>query len=189
MKTMTAVFSSRGEAENAVHELRAAGVPEESITFLSPGTAPSDVAALEGGASEAAGGESNAAGGANEAVGGGKKMGAYVGGVVAGGAAFSAASAAATVLVPGLGPVLAIGFGAAALLGLAGAGAGAAVGGAIESNIAADELTKLPEAAGVRNALQLGRSVVVVHADSDAIARSARTVLQDRTEADTSTAA
>jgi hypothetical protein len=62
----------------------------------------------------------------------GKQFGAYAGGVVGGAAGMSAGVAAAVLLaVPGIGPVFALGFGAAALLGLVGAGTGSKVGASI----------------------------------------------------------
>ena len=102
METAIGVFSSRDHAEEAVKELRQRGVPEQSIVYLTRSE--------------------------NEAKSIAKEFGATVGGFVGGAAGMSAGVVAATLLLPGIGPVFALGFGAAALLGLAGAGAGATVG-------------------------------------------------------------
>jgi len=102
VETAIGVFSSRDHAEEAVKELRQRGVPEQSIVYLTRSE--------------------------NEAKSIAKEFGATVGGFVGGAAGMSAGVVAATLLLPGIGPVFALGFGAAALLGLAGAGAGATVG-------------------------------------------------------------
>ena len=103
METTIGVFTSRDHAEKAVKELLERGVPEESIVYLT--------------LSE------------NEAKSIAKELGAFVGGFV-GGAAGITTGIIASVLLPGIGTVFALGMGAAALLtgAGAGAGAGAAVG-------------------------------------------------------------
>src|SRR5271170_6922234 len=99
METAIGVFASRENAESAVKELRESSVPEESIVFLT--RSESDAKTMA------------------------KEFGAYVGGFVGGAAGMTTGVVAATLLLPGIGAVFALGFGAAALLGLAGAGAGA----------------------------------------------------------------
>ena len=84
METAIGVFASRNRAEEAIKELRQ-HVPDPSIIFLTRSE--------------------------NEAVRASKEMGATVGGIAAGGAGLYAGIAAA-ILVPGLGPVFAIGAGA-----------------------------------------------------------------------------
>src|SRR2546427_6818412 len=105
VETAIGVFASRDRAEQAVGQLRRQGVPEQSLVFLTRSK--------------------------NEAETVGKEFGAYVGGFVGGAAGMSAGVVAATLLLPGIGPVFSLGFGAAALLGLAGAGAGSTVGSAV----------------------------------------------------------
>src|SRR5216683_4394129 len=102
METAIGVFASRDNAEEAVRELRERSVPEDSIVFLTRSE--------------------------NEAKTVAKEVGAFVGGFVGGAAGMTTGVVAATLLLPGVGTVFALGFGAAALLGLAGAGAGATVG-------------------------------------------------------------
>jgi anti-sigma B factor antagonist len=89
---------------------------------------------------------------------------------------------AATLLVPGVGPVFALGFGAAALLGLTGAGAGRAIGSHVPrdgSDIpqpTPDE--KCSEDVGFfREVLKEGRSLIVVRTESQELASSACAVL------------
>src|ERR1035441_863564 len=105
METTIGVFASRNHAEKAVKELWERGVPKESIVFLTTSE--------------------------NEAKNIAKEFGAYVGGFVGGATGMTTGVVAASLLLPGVGTVFALGFGAAALLGLAGAGAGAAVVSAV----------------------------------------------------------
>ncbi|MGO8793510.1 MAG: STAS domain-containing protein [Candidatus Sulfotelmatobacter sp.] len=151
METAIGVFSSRDHAETAVKELLQNGVPQQSIVFLT--RSESDANRI------------------------GKELGATVGGFAGGAAGMAAGVVAASLLLPGIGTVFALGFGAAALLGLAGAGAGSAVGAGAahdgkapqpSSNEKASE-----DAAFFREVLKEGRSLVVVTTESQEIAASA----------------
>lgn len=153
METAVGVFSSRDRTEEAVKQLLQRGVPEQSIVFLT--RSESEAKTIT------------------------KKVGAYVGGL-AGGAAGLGAGVLAASLLPGIGPVFALGFGAAALLGLAGAGAGATVGSAVAPDSEAaptpDEKCS-EEAAFFREVLKEGKSLIVVRTESHEIASSACAVL------------
>jgi anti-sigma B factor antagonist len=155
METAIGVFASRDSAEGAVKELRQRGVPEQSIIFLTRSE--------------------------NEAKTIAKEFGAYVGGFVGGAAGMSAGVVAATVLLPGVGPIFALGFGAAALLGLAGAGAGRTVGSAAAHDTEAPAPTAAEkcseEAAFFREVLKEGRSLIVVQTDSRDLAATACAIL------------
>ena len=154
MESAIGVFASRNRAEEAVKELKQS-VPEDSIVFLTRSE--------------------------NEAKTVGKEFGWFVGGFAGGAAGMSAGVAAATLLVPGLGPVFALGFGAAALLGLAGAGTGAALGKAIAHDDQAPQPTAdekcSEDAAFFQEVLKEGRSLVVVRTESRELAASACAVL------------
>jgi len=117
----------------------------------------------------------------NEAETVGKEFGAYVGGFVGGAAGMSAGVVAATLLLPGIGPVFALGFGAAALLGLAGAGAGSTVGSAVSHDAEAPKPTPdekcSEDAAFFREVLKEGRSLIVVRTESQELATSACGIL------------
>src|SRR6266436_6839917 len=136
METAIGVFSSRDSAEDGVKELLQRGVPESSFVFLTRSE--------------------------SEAKTVGKQIGAFAGGFVGGAAGMSAGVAAATLLVPGIGAVFALGFGAAALLGLAGAGAGATTGAAIAHESGAPQPTSgtksSEDAVFFREVLKEGRS-------------------------------
>ena len=156
METAIGVFTSRDHAEKAVKELLERGIPEESIVFLT--------------LSE------------NEAKTIAKELGAFVGGFV-GGAAGITTGVLASVLLPGIGTVFALGIGAAALLTGAGAGAGAgtAVGSVATTDAHAPKPTtpekSAEDAAFFREVLKEGRSLIVVRTESKELATSACEVL------------
>lgn len=158
METSIGVFSSRSRAEEAVRELLEKHVPQDSILFLTR----SEV----------------------EAKTIGRQFGATVGGFTGGALGMSAGVIAATLLLPGIGSVFALGFGAAALLGLTGAGAGASVGGAVAHDNSAPQPTPeakcSEEAEFFREVLKEGHSLVVVRTESREIAKTASDIL-DRT--------
>jgi anti-sigma B factor antagonist len=155
METAIGVFASRDDAEKAVKELWQKDVPKESIVFLTTSE--------------------------NEAKNIAKEFGAYVGGFVGGAAGMTTGVVAASLLLPGVGTVFALGFGAAALLGLAGAGAGAtaashATGDSDAPSPASDE-TRSEDVAFFREVLKEGRSLIVVRTESQQLATSACEVL------------
>ena len=151
METLIGVFVSPPSAKSAVSELQQLGVPREAITFL---TADPELA---------------------QAKAGSKFMGAFLGGMFGGTAGLSLGAAAATLVVPGVGPVLAIGIGAAALLGLGGAGAGAALASstAQQPDKKVVSSSSPEDAQFFRTVLSRGRSVVIVRTDSRSVAEAA----------------
>jgi len=153
METAIGVFASRDRAEEALKELRQ-HVPDPSIIFLTRSE--------------------------NEAVRASKEFGAVVGGIAAGGAGLYAGIVAA-ILVPGLGPVFALGAGAAALLGLAGASGGSVIGKAVAHESKAPQPTPeeecSEEAAFFREVLKEGRSLIVVQTESKETATAACAIL------------
>jgi anti-sigma B factor antagonist len=155
METAVGVFASRDTAEQSVKELLQKGVPESSLVFLTRSE--------------------------SEAKTVGKQLGAFAGGFVGGAAGMTAGVAAATLLLPGIGAVFALGFGAAALLGLAGAGAGASTGSAIAHEAGAPQPTPdhkaSEDASFFREVLKEGRSLVVVRTESQEIATTACSIL------------
>jgi anti-sigma B factor antagonist len=155
METAIGVFASRDRAEEAVKELRQSGVPEHAVNYLTRSESEAKTIA--------------------------KEFGSYVGGFVGGAAGMSAGVVAATLLLPGIGPVFALGFGAAALLGAAGAGAGRTVGSAAthdaEAPIPTADEECSEEAAFLREVLKEGRSLVVVQTESPEIAKLACEIL------------
>jgi anti-sigma B factor antagonist len=155
VETAIGVFSSRDHAEEAVKELRQRGVPEQSIVYLTRSESEAKAVA--------------------------KEFGSYVGGFVGGAAGMSAGVVAATLLLPGIGPVFALGLGAAALLGLTGAGAGRTLGSAVTRDADAPQPTPedkcSEDCAFFREVLKEGRSLIVVRTESQESASSACAIL------------
>jgi hypothetical protein len=162
MDTVAGVFNSRDDAERAIQGLRSAGIAQDRIAFLIPGTTDKAV-------------EATVPTTDTEQSGMGTAMGGTVGGAmgIAGGASLGAA--AASLLIPGVGPVIAGGIIGAALLGIGGAATGAASGAALEKSLADgiphDELYVYEDA------LRKGRAVVIAFVDDTEAAESARNVL------------
>jgi len=154
METAIGVFVSRERAEGAVRDLLRQQVPQESIIFLTKSE--------------------------SEAVAMGKEVGSYVGGF-AGGTAGLAGATVASLAIPGIGLVFALGVGATALLGWLGAGTGAAVGKAISSGSGVVEPTTHGQSAEdadfFRDVLNAGRSLIVVRTESLDTAKSACGIL------------
>jgi hypothetical protein len=84
--------------------------------------------------------------------------------------------AVASAMVPGVGPVLAMGLAGAALLGLTGATVGAVAGDALEN--AATEGLPEDELFIYEDALRRGRSVLIAFADDEAHAASVRRLME-----------
>jgi len=148
LETAIGVFASRDRAAEAVNELLKQHVPQESIVFLTRAE--------------------------NDANRDGEEFAKYVGSFAGGALGWSAGVTVATLLVPGIGAVFALGFGAAALLGLVGAGTGAAVSKAISEGTPTAQPTPdekcAEDAAFFREVLKEGRSLIVVRTDSQQIA-------------------
>lgn len=162
MSTVAGIFNSRSDAEQAVTNLRSAGFAPDNITLLTPGMTDAQV-------------DASVPTTETEQPGMGKAVGGTVGGAMgaAGGATIGAA--AASLLVPGVGPVIAAGILGAALLGAGGATLGAATGGAMEDEIAPE----LPhdELFVYEDALRQGKSVVIGVTDDETQIEGGRTVL------------
>jgi anti-anti-sigma factor len=154
--TAIGVFTSRERTEETLKELLNAGVPRDSIVFLSRSQHEAMAVAKEVG--EVAGG--------------------VTGGAVGMGAGLMVASLA---LLPGIGQVFAVGVGATALLGLIGRKAGAAVAHHLAKDVeqpaqAADE-TVSEDAQTFVEVLKAGRSLLVVSTESAAVAKAASGIL------------
>ena len=109
MQAISGVFKTRTRGENAVQEALKAGIPADRITLLTPGTVEQLNKEIQSIPTDT-----------TEQPGMGRAMGALAGGGVgfAGGSLLMA-------LVPGLGPITALGMLGAAVLGAAGATIGA----------------------------------------------------------------
>jgi hypothetical protein len=157
MQAVTGVFASQAKADRAIETLLSNRVSADKITLLTPGNrrrqaeVPVD---------------------AGEQPGIGKAIGAAVG--VAGG--ISGGSILAAALIPGVGPVTAVGLLGAAILGAAGAGAGAVAGGVLENSLT--EGLPEDEIFVYEDALRKGRTVVIVLAEDENAAEPLRALLK-----------
>lgn len=161
MKTVVGVFRSEGSARHSTDALASLGIPRDRISLLTPGASPRQTKSVA--TTEA------------EQPGMGKALGGLVGGTVGVAGGVDLASAAASVLIPGVGPVLATGLFGAALLGAVGAVAGSEIGDALETALA-QGLPK-DEIYVYQDALRRGRSVVIALADTDEQAAAVRRTL------------
>ncbi len=159
MEAITGVFSTRQAAENAAGHLRQAGIAEDRITLLTPGnhdritnemrTVPTDATEQPG-------------------------MGGAVGALMGGGVGLTGGSILMA-LIPGVGPITAVGLLGAAVLGAAGATIGAATGNKVEK--AASEGIPEDEIFVYEDALRKGRSIVIGLSDDAASTTQIREVL------------
>ena len=122
MKSVVGIFNSLADAKRGAAILRTLGIPERRISVLAPGTKDAQV-------------EAHVPTTESEQPGMGKAIGGTVGAALGVAGGLEAGAAVASIMVPGVGPVLAIGLIGAALLGAGGALAGAAAGGALEEGI------------------------------------------------------
>ena len=159
MESVTGVFQSRTAAEEGVAELLPLGIPKDRITILTPQATEEELAAVP--TVEA------------EQPGMGKAFGAAVGGAVGLAGGMGAAGVIMSALVPGVGPVLAVGLAGAAILGTIGAAAGGAIEKSLSDGLPADEIFIYEDA------LRQGRSVVVAMADSSQQAEAVRGALEN----------
>ncbi|HAF12528.1 MAG TPA: hypothetical protein DCK93_19635 [Blastocatellia bacterium] len=163
MESVAGVFQSRADAEKGVQQLQSQGIPKDRLALLTPGMDDERV--------EQAVPTADA-----EQPGMGQALGGTVGGAigVAGGASLGAA--AASLLVPGVGPVIAGGILGAAILGAGGTATGMAAGKALEESL----VQGLPhdELYLYEDALRKGRSVVIAFAETDELAEAARRTLK-----------
>jgi anti-sigma B factor antagonist len=145
MQTVIGIFSSRDRAEGAVEALSKAKVPERAIVFLSRSESETKTVA--------------------------RQFGATLGGLMGMATGASAGMVVATMLVPEIGTVFALGFGAAALLGTK-------VADGAENKVSPTPDDKAPEdVAFFREVLKQGRSLVVVRTESQETAAAACRIL------------
>jgi hypothetical protein len=161
MEAVTGVFRTQSDAEHALHEAYGAGVPKDKITLLTPGSADEvgkEIKSVPIDSTEQPG------------------MGTAVGALLGGGVGVTAGSMLIA-LIPGVGPVSALGLLGAAILG----SAGAVVGGAI-GNQSEESLTQgLPEDEifVYEDALRKGRSVLVALTENEESASRLRELFKN----------
>jgi hypothetical protein len=162
MEPVVGVFASRSGATGAALALRSHGFPPDRVQLLlSHGAHPEEVVPTEDA----------------EQPGVGQALGGVVGGAAGASAGLGLGAAVASLFIPGVGAVTAVGLAAAALLGAGGAVGGAALGERFE------EKTRrgLPkdEAYLYEHVLSHGRSIVFVLPESEDETQAARQILED----------
>ncbi len=164
MEVITGVFKSRENAERAVDQLRSLGIPEPKIGVLTPGVV-SDHKVGRVPVTD------------TEEPGMGKAMGAAVGGAMGAAGGATLGLAAASLAVPGIGPIIAFGMVGAALLGVVGAAAGSAVGDQVEEELG--EGIPHEDIYIYEDALRHGKSVLIAYVDDEDRADEARDVIEN----------
>jgi hypothetical protein len=160
MEAVSGVFKTRARAENAVNEALKAGIPAHRVTLLTPGNVDQvnkEMLAVPTDTTEQPG------------------MGKAIGALAGGGVGFAGGSLLMA-LVPGLGPITAVGLLGAAILGAAGATVGATVGNELETSTT--EGLPEDEIFVYEDALRQGRSVVIVLAEDTQQASLLRELLK-----------
>lgn len=163
MEIITGVLDANEPALNAVRELQNMGLSERQIGYVTPDRKSHNTATRVPVTD-------------TEGSGVGQAMGAAVGGAIGAAGGATLGLAAASFLVPGVGPVVAFGLLGGALLGGTGAAIGSVVGESIEEGLGEGmphEHIYLYE-----DALRHGKSIVVAHAQEGAQADSVRDVLE-----------
>ena len=156
MPTVVGVFKSRSDAERGVAKLRTIGIPADHINLLTPQASEKELAAIPTSQGEQPGMV--------------KTLGAVAGGALG----LGLGEMAATLLLPGVGVVLALGLAGGALLGAIGGGA---IGGAAEETV----FPALPEEElfVYEDALRHGRSMVLAALADESLLEAARGALDD----------
>ena len=164
MQVVTGVFKSEKNAETAVNQLRSLGIPDKRIGIVRPGTHPQRV-------------EAGVPVTDSEDPGMGRAMGAAVGGAMGAAGGATAGLAVASLVVPGIGPLLAFGMVGAGLLGIVGAAAGSAVGDSVEEELG--EGIPHEDVYLYEDALRHGHSVVISYVDEGERADNAAKAMHD----------
>jgi hypothetical protein len=160
VETISGVFETRTAAERAMQAASTAGIPADRITLLTPGSVDhldKEVSSVPTDATEQPG------------------MGKAIGALLGGGVGITGGSLLIA-LIPGVGPITALGLLGAAIAGAAGATVGATVGDKLEKST----IEGLPEDEifVYEDALRKGHSVVIALADDEDSAKRLREIMK-----------
>src|SRR5215213_7098039 len=164
MQAITGVFKSQDQAENAVQQLKNLGIPDKRIGIVRPDSTPERL-------------ESGVPVSDTEEPGMGRAMGAAVGGAMGAAGGATAGLAVASLMVPGIGPLLAFGMVGAALLGVVGAAAGSAVGDTVEEELG--EGIPHEDVYLYEDSLRHGHSIVIAYAEDGEQSNRAAEVIRN----------
>ena len=160
METVIGLFTSQRSVEAAYERLQQMGIPRERISVLRPGATVEKIPTTEA-----------------EQPGMGQAVAGVVGGAFGAAAGAGLGVAAASVLVPGVGPVIATGVFGALFLGASGAALGMELGKSSEEFL--DQGLPRDELFVYKDALKKGRSVIMVLVKGDTEALKARIALTE----------
>ncbi len=158
MKAVTGVFRSESDAQRALSQMRSIGLADDRITLLTPQSTKAEQESAPVVTAEQPG------------------MGKAVGAMLGTAAGFSGGPLIVAALIPGVGPITAIGLLGGAVLAAAGASLGAVAGGRFEN--AMTEGLPEDELFVYEDALRKGRSVLITLADDEAAAARVRELLK-----------
>ena len=160
MQPVIGIYPSRAAAEQAARKMHALGLGER-VELLLPGEkALEETLPTEGAEQEGVG----------------QALGGVVGGAAGASAGFGIGAATASLLIPGVGAVTALGIAAAALLGVLGAAGGAAAGNALEEE--SREGLPRDEAYLYEDALSRGKGVLFARVESKQEESAVRQLLE-----------
>jgi hypothetical protein len=155
MQIVAGTFATRTDAERATAQLEALGVPRDRITLVAPGTDPHKAVPVDDG----------------ERPGVGQAIGAVVGAGTGAAIGFPL-GAAVTMMIPGIGPIIASGVIGALLFGAGGAAVGATLEESLVAGVPHDDLFVHEDA------LRRGRSVVIALVEDDTLTDRVRRALE-----------
>jgi hypothetical protein len=158
MNAVTGVFASQTNAQRALAEMRSLGLTEDRLTLLAPGGVDTHEPTVPVVSAEQPG------------------MGKAIGALIGTAAGISGGPLLVAALLPGVGPITAIGLLGGAVVAAAGAAVGAVAGGKLE-NAMTDGLPE-DEIFVYEDALRKGRSVVIALASDDVEASVFRELLK-----------
>jgi hypothetical protein len=158
MKTVAGIFVSREAAARGIQHLLASGVREDAINVLAPGMSERQIASVP--ADD------------GEQPGMGTAIGAVVGGATGASIGLPIGAAIASMVIPGVGPIIAAGALGAAIFGIGGAAVGNSLEEKLTLGLSRDEIFFYEEA------LRWGRVVVLVQATDDHQAEVVRAALE-----------
>jgi hypothetical protein len=158
MKSVTGVFRSVADAKTALANLRSTGLGEDRFTLLTPGNQDSELSSVPVVTAEQPG------------------MAKAIGALAGAGLGFSGGSLVVAALIPGVGPITALGLLGGAVLAAAGASIGAVAGSKLEN--AMTEGLPEDELFVYEDALRQGRSVLIALVEDEAEASRVRDLLK-----------
>jgi hypothetical protein len=160
METVVGLFTSQKGVDAAYETLQQIGIPTERISVLRPGATVEKVPTTEA-----------------EQPGMGQAVAGVVGGAFGAAAGAGLGVAAASILIPGVGPVIATGIFGALFLGASGAAVGMELGKSSEEFL--DQGLPKDELFVYKDALKKGRTVMMVLVKDDTETMKARLALAE----------